>query len=278
MNRRPAAIAAALALGATVALAIPGQAANANSASAAPRLTMTLTERVVELAGDVASASHGEVLARLAADHFPGRRIDTNLETAAVADVDWQVLTLSAVFVLAETEMARLVLAPGSLALDGIVDGNAELLETRVSRVGSAAGPGFSTRITLHTLDRSVTPARACRRMFEALGEDGIRFRFGTTEPSPAAHATLDRYVEYALDCPHTRLAVSGHTDSSGDEAFNLYLSDARAQAVRDYLVGAGIHPDRVTAAGKGSAEPIDDNKTAWGRTRNRRIEIELLP
>lgn len=244
----------------------------------APRLVMTLSESTVEVAGDVASASHARVLSRLVGEHFPGRAIDANLEPALVADVHWQVLTLSTVFVLAETSAGRLVLAPDSLQLNGIVDGETDLLETRVARVTSAAGPGFSSRISLHDLDRMLTTAAACSRMFDALSKDGIRFQFGTTELRPAAHAVLDRYVEYALDCPDVRLSISGHTDSSGDEALNIYLSDARAQAVRKYLLTAGIDAERVTAAGKGSAEPVADNATAWGRSRNRRIELELSP
>ena len=219
-----------------------------------------------------------EALSRLAAEHFPGKTIDSRLEPAPIADVDWQVLTLSAVFVLAETTAGRLVLEPRSLELNATVEGGTDLVETRVARVEAAAGPGFSSQISLHDLDRSLTTMRACSRMFKALGKDGIRFPFGTTEVRPAAHAVLDRYAEYARDCPESRLSISGHTDNWGDESLNLYLSDKRAQAVREYLITAGIDPERVTATGKGSAEPIADNATSWGRSRNRRIELELLP
>lgn len=241
-----------------------------------PRLVMNLAASSVALAGDVASASHAEVLSRLAGEHFPGKAIDTSLKPASVADVDWQVLTLSAVFVLAETSTGRLVLAPDSLELDGIVDGSTELLETRIARVESAAGPGFSSRISLHELDRSITTAHACSRMFNTLGRDGIRFQFGTTELRPSAHAALDRYVEFARDCGDATLTITGHTDSSGDEALNLYLSEQRALSVREYLVKAGLDPERVSASGKGSAMPVADNATAWGRSRNRRIELGL--
>ena len=224
------------------------------------------------------SASHADVLSRLVAEHFPDRTIDASLEPAPVADIDWQVLTLSAVFVLAETSAGRLVLAPDSLELSGIVAGRTDLLETRINRVASAAGTRFSSQVSLHDLDRSMSADRACARMFRALGTSDIRFQFGTSELRTSAHAALDRYVEYALDCPESQLSISGHTDSSGDEALNLYLSEQRAQAVREYLLAAGVDADRVKAAGKGSAEPVADNSTAWGRSRNRRIELELLP
>ncbi len=268
-------------MGAGMVLADDAPETNLYSAAVAPpspRFIMTLTGTSVALAGDVVSDSHAEVLSRLAGEHFPGKTIDTRLTPAPLTDVDWQVLTLSAVFVLAETTVGKLALAPDSLELDAVVDGETDLIETRVARVASAAGAGFSSQVSLHDVDRSLTMARACNRMFKALGRDGIRFRFGTTEISPSAHAVLDRYAEYARDCPESSLSVSGHTDNWGPEALNLHLSDERAQAVRDYLIAAGIHPERVTATGKGSAEPIADNATAWGRSRNRRIELELLP
>ena len=264
--------------GVTLAVDAPdGSPYRAAALSQPPRLVFSLTGSSVALTGDVASSSHAEVLSRLAAEHFPGKTIDSRLEAAAIADVDWQVLTLSAVFVLAETTAGRLVLEPGSLKLNAVVEGGSELLDTRVARVEAAAGPGFASQVSLHDLDRSLTTTRACSRMFKALGKDGIRFPFGTTDLNASAHAVLDRYAEFALDCPESRLSISGHTDNWGDEALNLYLSDQRAQAVREYLIAAGIDPDRVTAAGKGSAEPIADNATSWGRSRNRRIEVELL-
>ena len=147
--------------------------------TAAPRLVFTLTGSTVEIAGDVVSASHADVLSRLVAEHFPDRTIDASLEPAPVADIDWQVLTLSAVFVLAETSAGRLVLAPDSLELSGIVAGRTDLLETRINRVASAAGTRFSSQVSLHDLDRSMSADRACARMFRALGTSDIRFQFG---------------------------------------------------------------------------------------------------
>ena len=68
-----------------------------------------------------------------------------------------------------------------------------------------------------------------------------------------------------------------GHTDSIGSDAYNLKLSVRRAEAVKAYLVSKGIEPNRIYTEGKGKAQPIADNRTAEGRAKNRRVEIEVV-
>ena len=69
---------------------------------------------------------------------------------------------------------------------------------------------------------------------------------------------------------------VEGHTDSTGSEAMNQQLSEKRAQAVRDFLAGAGVPADRVTSVGRGEDQPIATNKTVAGRQQNRRVELVI--
>lgn len=72
-------------------------------------------------------------------------------------------------------------------------------------------------------------------------------------------------------------MEVQGHTDSTGTAAYNLKLSQERADAVRDYLVNHGVPPDELTARGYGLTMPIADNKTAAGRAQNRRVVLQVL-
>lgn len=68
-----------------------------------------------------------------------------------------------------------------------------------------------------------------------------------------------------------------GHTDSVGTDAYNQRLSVRRAEAVKAYLVTKGIEKNRVYTEGKGEKQPVADNKTAEGRAKNRRVEIEVV-
>ena len=92
----------------------------------------------------------------------------------------------------------------------------------------------------------------------------------------PQSFALLDDVAAAMRDNPTIRVDVEGHTDSQGNDAFNLKLSQSRAESVRTYLVGRGIAKDRMTPRGYGENVPIADNRTAAGRSQNRRVEFVI--
>ena len=75
---------------------------------------------------------------------------------------------------------------------------------------------------------------------------------------------------------PSMQVRIEGHTDIRGGRAYNLRLSQSRADSVKAYLVGKGISSDRMDAKGYGPDQPIENNKTAAGRERNRRVEFMI--
>ncbi|HEV7571235.1 MAG TPA: OmpA family protein [Thermoanaerobaculia bacterium] len=104
----------------------------------------------------------------------------------------------------------------------------------------------------------------------------GILFDTGKTALKPGAKSTLSKIAKQLQTDPSLKIAVEGHTDSVGGTATNQSLSEKRANAVRDYLVSAGISADHITADGKGEEAPIATNKTAAGRQQNRRVELVI--
>jgi outer membrane protein OmpA-like peptidoglycan-associated protein len=91
----------------------------------------------------------------------------------------------------------------------------------------------------------------------------------------PADLAELQKAIQFVKDHPGSKIQLVGYTDSRGTDAYNLKLSEKRAEAVKKYIEGeVSIAPENITAVGKGKADPIGDNKTKEGQFQNRRVEI----
>lgn len=103
-----------------------------------------------------------------------------------------------------------------------------------------------------------------------------VQFRTGSATLLTMSYPVLDEVANLMSKYPEYQLRISGHTDSVGDDKFNLALSKKRAQACYDYLVGKGVAAGRMSHEGYGETRPVADNKTAAGRDRNRRVEFEL--
>jgi OOP family OmpA-OmpF porin len=102
-------------------------------------------------------------------------------------------------------------------------------------------------------------------------------FASNTAELQPQSKTQLSSVVEKIKGNPAIRgMTITGHTDDRGAAAYNQYLSEQRAQAVRNYFIEQGIDGGMIRAVGKGESEPVADNATAAGRAQNRRVEIDF--
>jgi outer membrane protein OmpA-like peptidoglycan-associated protein len=175
---------------------------------------------------------------------------------------------------------------PADADHDGVIDANDRCPDTpagaTVDRTGclpDSDGDGV-------TDDRDQCPATAagvsvdpkgCPSVFQAgkpLVLKGVNFQTGKATLLPASQGVLDQVAQSLVDNPDVNVEVAGHTDNSGSDAANLRLSQARADAVRQYLIGKGVPADRITAKGYGEANPVANNATAAGRAANRRVEL----
>jgi outer membrane protein OmpA-like peptidoglycan-associated protein len=126
------------------------------------------------------------------------------------------------------------------------------------------------------SLNSILETRRSARGLVVNIGD--VLFDLGQATLRPQARERLSRLsgVLLAYPGPYT-LEFEGHTDSTGSDELNNRLSDARASAVRDYVVSAGVRGDRIVGArGFGKANPVASNDTADGRQQNRRVEIVI--
>ena len=105
---------------------------------------------------------------------------------------------------------------------------------------------------------------------------DDVLFDFDKSNVKPEAAAILDRLVAFMKENSDKKANLSGHTDNVGTDAYNQALSERRVASVKDYVVGKGVDGGRVSGQGFGESKPIADNKTAEGRSKNRRVEIKV--
>lgn len=103
-----------------------------------------------------------------------------------------------------------------------------------------------------------------------------ISFDVNSAAIKPQLRSVLDPFAASLKDDPNARVAIIGHTDSTGSDAINNPLSIERANSVRDYLAARGVSGARIETAGRGEREPVADNTTEAGRAKNRRVEIYL--
>jgi outer membrane protein OmpA-like peptidoglycan-associated protein len=103
-----------------------------------------------------------------------------------------------------------------------------------------------------------------------------VYFDFRKATIRPVSSPLLNEVAQALQDNPSIKVRVEGHTDSRGSDAFNMKLSQARAESVRAYLIRQGVAPDRMEPRGFGETAPIADNRTKKGRDLNRRVEFMI--
>ena len=111
--------------------------------------------------------------------------------------------------------------------------------------------------------------------MVVTLGD--VLFESGQAELKNDAQTSLVEVVDLLQSEPDKKIRIEGHTDSVGDAAANLKLSERRAQSVLDALVALGVDASRITTVGLGEDFPIASNDDEEGRKKNRRVDVILL-
>ncbi len=106
---------------------------------------------------------------------------------------------------------------------------------------------------------------------------ENIQFEFNSSQLTEASKVILNNSVITLLNNPDIKVELSGHTCNMGSAEYNLWLSERRAQSVRNYLISKGVEASRLTAVGFGLTRPIESNDSLAGRIKNRRVEFKVL-
>lgn len=160
------------------------------------------------------------------------------------------------------------------------VDGNAVSLrgdvanETQRQRIASDIATSLNPTYTVNNGLRVVASEQSL--LDAALADRIIEFESGKAALTEAGMGILDQMSAVLLKLKNKQVEVIGHTDNSGSRASNLSLSQARAEAVKAYVVTKGIDPESIAVSGEGPDRPVADNRAAEGRARNRRIEFKV--
>jgi outer membrane protein OmpA-like peptidoglycan-associated protein len=170
--------------------------------------------------------------------------------------------------------------AAAGAAIGGLASGSARGAIIGAA-IGGAAGAAIGGIMDAQAEDlQDKLPNATVERVGEGIQvtfDSGILFDVNMATLRPEAQQNL-RDLEASLEeYEGTDVLVVGHTDSTGDAAYNQGLSERRADAARTFLLGAGLEADRVTAIGRGEEEPVDTNDTEMGRQNNRRVEIAIF-
>ena len=147
--------------------------------------------------------------------------------------------------------------------------------------IGGAAGAAVGAVMDSQAEDlQDRLPNARVERVGEGIAvtfDSGILFAVNQATLQPAGQQNLRDLVASLEEYEGTEVLVVGHTDSTGETAYNQGLSERRADAARNFLTGAGLEAGRVRAMGRGEEEPIASNDTEPGRQDNRRVEIAIF-
>jgi outer membrane protein OmpA-like peptidoglycan-associated protein len=243
------------------------------SAADSPRLELTFLGEHLELDGHTVSHRQERDLRQSAARLFASAQTRATFKPFGTAPDYWASASLALLEALSATLSGNAVLVENTVLLRGV--SSAGWQET-LQRLRRALPESIELRVDMIIADDRIGAHELCKRAFSRYQAGAIRFEESTTELRESARLALDRAISLADACRDSMLSITGHTDSSGAETQNRALSLARANAVARYLEAGGIASGRLRTFGAGSAQPLVSNASRYGRSLNRRIEIEF--
>lgn len=176
------------------------------------------------------------------------------------------------------------VIGAGAGAAIGGVIGNQTGSTARGAIIGAVVG-GAAGAIIGHQMDQQAKeldqsiPGAKVERVGEGIEvtfDSGLLFDFDSDRIRPDAAKNFQELANSLTKFGNSNLLIVGHTDSQGEDAYNMNLSQRRANSASAYLQSLGVPASRISTAGRGEAEPVATNDTDAGRQLNRRVEVAI--
>ncbi|RZS93838.1 OmpA family protein [Aquimarina brevivitae] len=171
----------------------------------------------------------------------------------------------------------------GGVIGNNVGDGNTALGAVIGGVVGGVAGGLIGKKMDKQAqkIEEEI-PGAEVTRVGEGIGitfdeNSGVFFDTNKSNINARSQQNLDKLIGIFKEYPNTNIIVDGHTDSTGDDAYNMELSKKRATSVTNYLIQNGISSGRLTTYWHGETLPRYDNSTPEGRAKNRRVEIGVV-
>ena len=209
--------------------------------------------------------------------------ITTNARRALAVMLAAGTLGTSACASMNNKERGAVIGAGTGAAIGGVI-GNNTGGTARGAIIGAVIG-GAAGAVIGHQMDQQAKeidasiPGAKVERVGEGIQvtfDSGLLFDFDSDRIRPDAAANLNELARSLSKYGNSNLLIVGHTDARGDDAYNMNLSQRRANAASAYLQAQGVPAGRISTSGRGEAEPVASNTTDAGMQQNRRVEIAI--
>ena len=248
---------------------------NDPSPAQAPQFRIRRHLNELTMSGHTLSLQHEQALLEVANLSYPNSQISTEFRALGIVPDYWSRATERVLRFLVEPSSAEARLSANELNIRAvIIDESA--WKNRLDALDEDMPANILIVSETILVDPTIRVSDICERAFQSFEAGRINFEESSANFRSSAFPRLDRLIALANACLESQILITGHTDASGSEPWNRALSIRRASAVGDYLASGGISRDRLQILGVGSDEPIADDSTRYGRSLNRRIEIEL--
>jgi outer membrane protein OmpA-like peptidoglycan-associated protein len=211
------------------------------------------------------------------------KMINSKTRTTLAALLVMGTIGASACASMSNKERGAVIGAGAGAAVGGVI-GNNTGSTARGAIIGAVVG-GAAGAIIGHQMDQQAKeidqsiPGAKVERVGEGIlvtFESGLLFDFDSYQIRSAAATNLQELARSLNKFGDSNLLIVGHTDSKGDDAYNMNLSLQRANAASQYLQSQGVPASRVSTAGRGETEPVASNDTEAGMQLNRRVEVAI--